>query len=306
MNIYGNIRDNHLLLIGEQGMPQSLWKWSGQQTSSRLGSPVPDSSSGADYNTESGCGGGGDSKLGWSCPHLMLLSPDMQYAAQADNNSWAVYAVAGIGAIHDCGTCYQLEIVNGDAPTPSKYIVQAVNTGGDVSSGQFDILMGGGGFGIYDACSSDCQNGRVCSGGHCNAPQFTGDFSAWTPNGNCYGGGVRSADQCSKLTTTNSFADATLLYGCPTAIQRGYHANFGVKWARVQCPASLYKVTGIRQKGDTAYPLPRPDMDLQHQGRTTTTMDCCKPTCAWRQNVQGITDSTFPQVYTCNKEGLPN
>ena len=288
-------------------MPQSLWKWPGVQTRSRLVTPVPDSSSGADYNTTSSCRGGGDSNIGWSCPHLMLLSPDMQYAAQADNNSWAVYAVAGIGATHDCGSCYQLEITDGGSiPSPSKYIVQAVNTGGDVSSGQFDILMGGGGFGIYDACSSDCKKGRVCSGGQCNAPQFTGNFSVWTPDGNCYSGGVHLLEQCKNLTITNSLADTTLLYGCTTAIERRYHTNFGVKFARVQCPEYLYKVTGIRQNGDTAYPLPRPDMELQNQGRTTTTMDCCKPTCAWRQNLQGITDPMFPQVYTCDHEGLPN
>ncbi len=286
-------------------MPPSLWKWP-NSTSSHYSYAVPSTSVNADYNAKSGCGGGGDDTFGWSCPHLMLLSPDMQFAAEADQNSWALYAVVGIGSQNDCGACYQLEITSGGSPSPNKFIVQAVNTGSDVSSGQFDILVGAGGFGIYDACASDCQSGTVCPGGHCNAPMFTGGFYDWEPDGNCYGGGVRSADGCSKLTSGSSFADSTLLYGCPIAITRGYHQNFNAKWAKVQCPESLYKVTGIKRKDNDQYPKPQPSMNLPNQGRTTTTMDCCKPTCAWRQNVATVTDPTLPQVYTCDKTGLPN
>lgn len=293
------------LSVAGDNMPPSLWKWP-NSTSSYLNFAVPNTSSNADYNAKSGCGGGGDNTLGWSCPHLMLLSPDMQYAAETDGNSWAVYGVAGIGQTSNCGSCYQLEITSGGSPSPNKYIVQAVNTGSDVSSGQFDILVGAGGFGIYDACSSDCQNGQVCSGGHCNAPYYTGDFNAWTPDGNCYGGGVHDPNGCSKLTSGGTFADETLLYGCPTAINRGFHANFEVQWQRVQCPPSLYKATGLRRKDDYRHPIPKLGLTLSNSGRTTTTMDCCKPTCSWRQNIANFADPQFPQVYTCNKIGVPN
>lgn len=289
----------------KQDMPQSLWKWP-NSGSSYFNTPVPSSSANADYNAKSGCGGGGDDTIGWSCPHLMLLSPDMQYAAEADNNSWAVYAVAGIGSANDCGSCYQLEITSGGSPYPNKFIVQAVNTGSDVSSGQFDILLGAGGFGIYDSCSSDCQYGRVCSGGHCNAPQYTGNFDAWTPDGNCYGGGIHNAGDCYKLDSSSTFAGNTLRYGCATALNRGYHLNFNVQWFRVGCPDSLSKLTGIRRKDDLQHPKPHLQLKLSNSGRTTTTMDCCKPTCAWRQNVASITDPQLPQVYTCGKTGLPN
>ena len=291
------------MLPTAQSMSKPLWKWP-SSTSSYFPYGAPNSSSSADYNAKSGCSGGGDNNIGWSCPHLMMLSPDMQYAAQADNLSdWAVYAVAGIGAPNDCGSCYQLKV---DRSESKEYIVQAANTGSDVSSGQFDILLGAGGFGIYDACSSDCQNGQVCSGGHCNAPMFGGNFKAWTPDGNCYGGCVHDATACNNLVTSSSFADNTLKYGCAEAINQGYHANFKAQWARVQCPESLVKVTGLRRKDNSQYPKPDPTMNLPNMGYTTTTMDCCKPTCAWRQNIEGIADSTFPQIYTCNKVGLPN
>ena len=296
-----------LYVTATANMPPSLWKWP-NSTSSYNNYAVPNTSVNADYDTQSGCGGGGNSNLGWSCPHLMLLSPDLLYAAEADGNSWAVYGVAGIGQISNCGSCFQLEITGGGSPSPNKYIIQAVNTGSDVSSGQFDILLGAGGFGIYDACSSDCQDGQVCSGGHCNSPYYSGKFAAWTPDGNCYGGGVHDANGCSKLVTgcSRTFADKTLLYACPEAIKRGFHANFNVQWQRVQCPPSLYKVTGLRRTDDGEHPTPRLGLTLSNSGRTTTTMDCCKPTCAWRQNIAGLADPQFPQVYTCNKTGMTN
>ena len=89
-------------------------------------------------------------------------------------------------------------------------------------------------------------------------------------------------------------------------LERGYHANFQVDFQRVQCPPSLYKVTGLRRKDNAQYPKPDIKLSLRSSGRTTTTMDCCKPTCAWRQNIADIADPQFPQVYTCNKDGSTN
>ena len=291
-----------------QAMPQSLWKWP-QSNSSYFPNGPPDSSTNAEYNGISGCGGGGDPNISWSCPHLMLLSPDMQFAAQTDGNGdWAVYGVAGIGQSSDCGKCFQLQITGGgNIPSKKSYIVQAVNTGSDVSSGQFDILLGAGGFGIYDACSSDCKYGPTCSGGHCNAPMFSGDFKAWTPDGNCYGGGVHQTDGCDALVTESqrTFADNTLIYGCKMALNQQYHQNFEVNFSEVQCPKSLYQITGLRTKSDSFLSLPHPSLKLTQQGQTTTTMDCCKPTCAWRQNIAGFTDPNWPQVFVCNMKGIP-
>ena len=290
-----------------QSMPESLWKWP-QSQSSHFPSTPPNSSTNADYNGISSCNGGGDPTTSWSCPHMMLLSPDMQYAAETDGYSdWAVYAVAGIGQASDCGKCFQLQVTSDNGPSKKFFIVQAVNTGSDVSSGQFDILVGAGGFGIYDACASDCKDGRVCSGGHCNAPQYSGGFSAWTPDGNCYGGGVHQASGCDALVTETqrTFADETLIYGCKAAINQGYHQNLQVRFTQVQCPRSLYQITGIRTKSDTSLLLPNPSLSLSGNGRTTTTMDCCKPTCAWRQNTGSSSDPNWPQVFVCDKEGIP-
>ena len=298
------------LCANAQQMPPSLWKWP-NSNSSYLPYGPPSTSTNADYNGKSACGGGGDSKISWSCPHLMLLSPDLQNAAKMDGNDWAVYGVAGFGQQSDCGKCFQLEITGGGTyPPKPKYIIQAVNTGSDVSGGQFDILIGAGGFGIYDACSSDCKSGQVCSGGHCNGPQYSGDFHAWTPNGNCYDGGIHDPNGCdalvNKASQNRTFAEQTLVYGCKAALEQHYHQNFQVNFKQVQCPKSLYQVTGIKSKDDYLLTSPHIDLKLENQGRTTTTMDCCKPTCAWRQNVQSFTDSNWPQVFVCNQAGIPN
>ena len=300
-----------LMLCTSAQMPQPLWKWP-SSNSSVLPSEPPSSSMNAEYNGISSCSGGGDPTVSFACPHLMLLSPDMVLAAKADGNDWAVYGVAGIGQVADCGKCFQLEITgsSGAYPTKKKYIVQAVNTGSDVSSGQFDILVGAGGFGIYDACSSDCKNGRVCGGGHCNAPMFSGDFSVWTPDGNCYGGGIRDANGCDPLVTTSpqsrNFAEKTLIYGCKAAIEQHYHQNFQVSFQQVKCPTYLVRVTGIKTRNeDVGLSIAYQSLKLQGQGQVTTTMDCCKPTCAWRQNTGNFTDPNFPQVYVCSKEGIP-
>ena len=128
---------------------------------------------------------------------------------------------------------YQSKTGGGNIPSKKSYIVQAVNTGSDVSSGQFDILLGAGGLGIYDAWASDCKYGPTCSGGHCNAPMFSGDFKAWTPDGNCYSGGVHQADGCDALVTEtqHTFADNTWIYGCKAALNQQYHQNFEVNFS---------------------------------------------------------------------------
>ncbi len=299
-----------LVLGASAQIPPSLWKWPGSN-SSVLSTVVPSSSTKAEYNGISSCGGGGDSNISFACPHLMLLSPDMVLAAKADGNDWAVYGVSGIGQVTDCGKCFQLEITgsSGTYPTKTNYIVQAVNTGSDVSSGPFDILIGAGGFGIYDACSSECKYGQTCGGGHCNAPMYSGGFHAWTPDGNCYGGGVRDASGCDALFTTppqsRNFAEYTLIYGCKAGIEQHYHQNFQVSFESVKCPNSLVKVTGIWTWHEEELSAPHLDLKLRGQGQATTTMDCCKPTCAWRQNTGNFTDPNFPQVYVCSKEGIP-
>lgn len=78
------------------------------------------------------------------------------------NLSYGFAAVSANGDI--CGKCYQLQFTGrshnaGDDPGSAALagktmIVQATNVGGDVGSGQFDLLIPGGGVGKFNACST--------------------------------------------------------------------------------------------------------------------------------------------------------
>jgi hypothetical protein len=84
---------------------------------------------------------------------------------------WAVndqlaygYSAVASNATDICGKCFQLQFSGvsfnaGEDPGSTALrgktmIVQAINVGGDVSNGQFDISIPGGGVGMFNACST--------------------------------------------------------------------------------------------------------------------------------------------------------
>lgn len=80
---------------------------------------------------------------------------------------WAVssnlaYGYAAVAGGDICGRCYEVEFTGqghhwndpGSAALGGKrMVVQALNIGGDVGSGQFDLLIPGGGVGLFNGCS---------------------------------------------------------------------------------------------------------------------------------------------------------
>lgn len=102
-----------------------------------------------DLNAVSGCTSGGTS---YTC---------------ANNEPWAVSdsLAYGFAAVHIAGgtestwccQCYQLTFTSGPA-SGKTLVVQATNTGGDLGSNQFDLLIPGGGVGIYNGCTSQYGN----------------------------------------------------------------------------------------------------------------------------------------------------
>ena len=102
-------------------------------------------------------------------------------------------------------------------------IVQAVNTGGDLGSNQFDLALPGSGVGIFNGCTAEW-----------NAPP-----GGW---GAQYGG--MTANQCSTL---------------PAALQPGCNFRFGwmmgadnptVDFEQVACPAELTSRSGCKRTDD--------------------------------------------------------
>lgn len=278
--------------------------------------------------------------IGYVCSRYMLFSPEMEQAAKDDAqaNSWANpfnYAVAG----HDvdsggldtnmvgteaCCECYQLVFDQPNSeysspPPPKPLIVQVFNTaaGGGMN---FDVFMGIGGFGAYNACIKDPNNTQ--------GPQnFL--YNAFPMDGEPGNGGIKivNIDACKdqsqygKATPTSiasSTCQSTVADRCNVALSNGsveltnttrtscidsnkldslYHQNWKVYAKRVSCPDNLTRVTGCKLAPEAGLPTPNPNVTTAAQAAadssfkanyTTTTMqDCCKPTCAWANHVAG-------------------
>lgn len=138
----------------------------------------------------------------------------------ADNAPWAVSdsLAYGFAAVHIsggtestwCCQCYQLTFTSGPASGKS-LVVQATNTGGDLNTNQFDLLIPGGGVGIFNGCAN--QYGSWNGG----KPFLTGNIFGriliqFCITGAQYGG-VSSKSQCANL---------------PSIVQTG--CNFRFDW----------------------------------------------------------------------------
>lgn len=93
-----------------------------------------------------------------------------------------VYAVAGSGTDAECGTCYQVQLLEAERVWHDTFpllVVEAINEAFYVMAGQLDLFMGAGGFGYFTACNLDCS-ALFCQGGPCRQGMYDGNFAAWT------------------------------------------------------------------------------------------------------------------------------
>lgn len=304
--------------------PRQLWTWKGGD----IPGPRPTSPL-----TPSACSNGGVGEdYAYACPHQAMLTQDMRLAAEFDGvHDTFVYALAGSGTDQECGTCYQVQLLDAERvwrPDFPQLVVQIINSGYDVMPGQLDLFMGGGGFGYFTACNSDCGT-HFCQGGKCSRGMYAGDFAAWTqahfldPN-TCYGGGVKWLNEtspkhleqmCRALSNNETlYKDLVLQDSCILTNRALFHQNFvSTKYTRVQCPEGLYRLTGIRRKDDAdqTFPLPHVDNLLnescngsRNEGHycVTTMQDCCVPSCSWGGKVDTV--AGYGRVDRCTRDGL--
>jgi hypothetical protein len=303
--------------------------------------------------------------VGFLCPRFALASSTMAQAAVDDFGPSPPfnYAVAGhdvdtggldANARSTCCQCYQLVYslpeneaqVNGNGASaiaiPKPLIVQSFNTA--AGGGQnFDIFMGAGGFGAFNACdpaftqmkspsglylySMFPEQGEPGSGGLNAATQLPGCKN----NLNLVTMDTLSSPTCRSAVQSacNTFASSTLTAQAVTdSIQSclasndpaSYaHINWHVYAKKIECPTHLTQVTGCKL-APQGLPAANPNVTTPDQAAkdssfrasyTTTTMqDCCKPTCAWQDWVTGSNGGLtavgqYNSFYSCDQTGTP-
>ncbi|KAI1197433.1 glycoside hydrolase family 45 protein [Nemania serpens] len=175
----------------------------------------------ANVNAKSGCDSGG---VAYTCSNY---SP----WAVSDKVSYGFAATKLSGGTESswCCACYQLDFTSGPVAGKS-LIVQSTNTGGDLGSNHFDLLMPGGGVGLFDGCRS--EYGQSLPG-----QQY---------------GGVASRSECDSPNMP-----AALRAGCYWRFDWFQNAdNPAVSFKQVACPAALTNISGCKRNDDASFPKP--------------------------------------------------
>ena len=151
-----------------------------------------------DYNAVSKCDGG---------PATTCLSQIPFTIDGCDNIGFAFGAVPGAGP-NVCGRCFLLEFTgtgkyetkkNHKLLANKKLIVMASNIGYDVAGGQFDVMIPGGGVGIFNGCSDilgtnlGAQYGGLLSDCESQVGYSLGDDEMYTRRKECL------IDKCNSL-----------------------------------------------------------------------------------------------------------
>ncbi len=196
----------------------------------------------SDASTQSACAGGS----AFACYSFVPwdVSPTLSYG-------WAAVQANDGAAAGKCGHCYQLDFT-GESTNPGDWatgcealkgksmIVQIMNTGADVKANQFDLLIPGGGVGLYNACTQQWGTSSL-------GAQY-GGFLADLSNNGCgrctyvtdveQKGGVQA---CILRQCRNAFGNKPdLVAGCEWFV-RWFNAanNPKVVYKEVTCPTEL-------------------------------------------------------------------
>jgi len=164
-------------------------------------------------------------------------------------------AVSARSGADICGKCYQLDFTGtsrnggddpGSAALSGKHmIVQAINIGGDVGSGQFDLAIPGGGVGAFNACSSQWGVSTSELG-----PNYGGFLAACKQS---MGGAGHAAlkscvmQKCTEVFTNKGLTE--LADGCRFFVEWFELAdNPNLRYAEVSCPNEIQN-RGMRRNG---------------------------------------------------------
>lgn len=307
--------------------------------------------------SKSACEGGKEGvPVQYACPRHLLFSTEMMQAAIDDGYQGKFnYAVVGHdpdpdnldkGLPDSCCQCYQLVfdapryLTNSTLTPPIPLIVQSFNTQASGPAG-FDVYMGAGGLGAYNACDANGPMALSQAG--------TALYTGYPDIGQPSNGGVKPGpsslqcddqndnlsdaliaasacqdkivDACNEITATNEALQAQTRKSCIQSNQASsyYHENWKLYVKRVACPERLTDVTGCKLAEESALVKPDPDVQTAAQAskagfsnmhggepyHTTTMQDCCMPSCAWKNKVGSPTVGGYSSFYSCLADGSP-
>ncbi len=171
-------------------------------------------------------------------------------------SSQLAYGYAATSSGDVCGRCYEV-VFTGEghygydpgsaAITGKRMIVQAINIGYDVGGGQFDLLVPGGGVGIFDACSEQWNVSTSELG------QQYGGFLAACKQNLGYSASKEAYKSCVRQRCTQVFRSrglSELEAGCSWFVDWFEAAdNPNLRYREVACPAELQRISGMARAG---------------------------------------------------------
>ena len=194
--------------------PGGAWPGKASLKASPVKSCAKDGKTVVDANTQSACSGGSSYMCASQQP--WAVNADLAYG-------FAAATMAGRSESDILCACYELKFTNGPVAN-KKLVVQAIARGTDVSANTFELMIPGGGVGIFNGCQS----------------QYGAPADGW---GNRYGG-ISSLSDCAKL---------------PSDLRPGCNWRFGwfqdannpsATFSRIKCPTAITDKTGCIRKDD--------------------------------------------------------
>jgi Glycosyl hydrolase family 45 len=202
-----------------------------------------DNSLGGNYDAANACTGG----------TAFMCHSNAPWAV-SDRLAYGFAAVAASSGSDICGKCYQLDFTGssqnqsdpGSAALAGKtMIVQAVNIGGDVGGGQFDLAIPGGGVGAFNACST--QWGALPSSLGAQYGGFLADCKQQVSATDLQAIKTCVMQKCSSVFDQKGLTE--LADGCHWFVDWFQAAdNPTLKYAEVACPSELMD-RGMRRSG---------------------------------------------------------
>lgn len=256
--------------------------------------------------------------LGHACMDWNAGSEAMENAAEAyasrlhlSGDQTPIFAVGSVGHAttnYNMGKCFKFTLQGVTRPL----IMQAVNEGGDVASGNIDVMMGAGGEGAYLGCTAPDYQADPMFGPHSYPGVFGQTALKGGPatKGKCANlpAWAAALDQSSPQSGAESLVDLCEasfdLNLRPTdSTTNGNPLITGRSW--IACPDELVGITRLKRidEPDVASPVNQDEEFTSGSSHATRMMDCCKPAAGTVSRVPKF-DQNYPAVMSCKADGF--